>query len=399
MNCKFLLINVVFLMVLVFTNSRDAFGENKGKDYVNSLIKKGSDQCYVDQDSAMFYADKALFEAKALQFKSGTGRSFQLKSIVFYLKGNLDSAIVNIDRATNIFQNINDTSSLVGALSLKSTIFWAQGRLKEAKISYLETYNQYQLLNDSNGIAVVLNNLGQLALSEENFIEAQTYFQKGISIAKASKNEVVLADLYNNISEIFSLDANYALTLKYLKLSNRLSQKLGNNINYYWTEINIAKLYIKAGLYTNAIELCEKNLPKVAELAKDQLLSSIFADLGAANYYLGNYSESVALFDSAIVRYQNKAESTEIIKCAILKSNCFIELNDLQKAISVFEFVDTLNFENKLDKARYLKHKANLIIENKNASFKELEKANYYLNISFRLMKSASYDESIQVYR
>jgi len=85
-----------------------------------------------------------------------------------------------------------------------------------------------------------------------------------------------------------------------------------------------------------ALDFSEKALEKARQIDNDSLLAHCYKSLGIANYYAGNSSLSIALYDTAMLYFQQLADIHEIGNIYNNRGISYSELGDFNRAIEMY---------------------------------------------------------------
>jgi serine phosphatase RsbU (regulator of sigma subunit)/Tfp pilus assembly protein PilF len=211
----------------------------------------------INNDSALIYAQKALFFSEKSNFLEGKIRATSNIGSIFYY-----------------------TSENAKALSyfLKSTQLTEQFE----KIHGVSKFSQTQLSKN-------LNNLGAIHLSQQEFEEAEKYFKKSLKIDLKLNEKLSAANSYNNIGTIKEAQNKYDEALKNYFKALKIKLDLKDSLEIPSTLINIGVIKMNNKEFKEAISYftTAKRYAEAKKNLKDLCLSYI--NSGDAYYLKKDY--------------------------------------------------------------------------------------------------------------
>jgi len=231
---------------------------------------------------------------------------------IFYSTiGQLAKAERMLLRTHRIYKEISGDASKdqVEILSNLSEVYRTQGRLDEAEVLLLEVKEMAkQVLGDKHPhYASILNKLANFYMGEEKYEEAEPLLLQAMSILEPLIGELHprYATSCDNLASCYVELRQFSLAESYSKKALSIRKKvLGKTHPVYSKSLNnLAHVYLKMGKAEKGGGL----LQEMITVAK----KNNFYDrmpLGAAYHNLAAFYASAALYDKAIVSYNNALE-------------------------------------------------------------------------------------------
>ena len=106
-----------------------------------------------------------------------------------------------------------------------------------------------------------------------DFDSAGIYYQKALSLAKDQKNKKLTAEIYLNISKLFSKKSEFTEAEQNCTNAIELAQEIKDDTLNITANLTLAKIKISGNNYIDVLPILEKSL-KNAEKVQDSLLIS-----------------------------------------------------------------------------------------------------------------------------
>ena len=122
-----------------------------------------------------------------------------------------------------------------------------------------------EIHNNLTKKALVYSYLGDVLLAIQQLEPAKKYLEEGITIARTLDKPLLLAHLYNNLGNVFSVEQDYSNALEILTKSAKLAERHGDTILPIQVGINKVKIYLKQKDDKNAFAELESLLSQVRQ--------------------------------------------------------------------------------------------------------------------------------------
>jgi len=193
-----------------------------------------------NNDSALYYAEKALLEYKNTNDKKGTASCYGLIGAIYSSYGIFDTAIVLTYKVVEWGEKNNDIRAFIAYLEL-ANIYETMGQLDKAKEFYFKGINGSYLPAKRAAFA----NMGLLALKSKDYDSAAYFFNGALNeYSKADSslpiNKYNIATIYHNLALVYYAKEMYEEGISLLNESLSISQEIENNSS-------IAKAYLSMG--------------------------------------------------------------------------------------------------------------------------------------------------------
>lgn len=226
-------------------------------------------------DEAIGLADQARSVAAEAGLVGLVGRATNLLGIIALQRQDWSRADQHFQSALELAYESRD-DELVGAVCMNlGTIKSIEGELREARGYYLESIGSAVRTPDRAQLVMSYNNLGMVCSDLEEWMEALTYFARGIEIAEETTRSPLLALLHVNQAEPLIEIGDIELALASLQSAERHATRNGNHV-----------VLVDCGRYRGRIsrlqrswEEAERQLAKAMEYASEERLPLNLAEL------------------------------------------------------------------------------------------------------------------------
>ncbi len=302
-SMKYIFILISCLLATSLYAQQSSFAEmTSGFRYDSSQVKgwlKRSEKFSTLQtDSALMYAEKALFASSQMGNQDLVIKSLNAKGVAYEFGGRYKEAVENFKSAAVLAQQIKDTFALSGALSMmayplleldhseeaiatvkqasiladKLANLQLQGKANNtiALIYYRlgagELFVQYLLkaltacekMGDARKIGAINNNLGIYYYDKQNIAEAQKRYLLAEKVGREIDDTQIVANATMNLGNLFRDKEEFEKAEAYFKESIAAFQELHDVRGYADCIINYAELMRKQKKWAEALSYTDE---------------------------------------------------------------------------------------------------------------------------------------------
>lgn len=298
---------VLFLYVAVHTNAQERVLDSL-QLLVSSTQKNNSKINYLNEiayqnyvlgknDSAVFYAEKAIVLAKPLNNKQALGRAYNTKCLSYVelkqlaeakqayeetkkcfennefpenrieeiIKARVQFGYLNYNSGNNemahfVFKDVLDFTKKMKRLGdmadvyiCLSIVYSTQGNYVESLKNDIEGLKLYEKIGNEHGMALSYNDIGDTYLLLGDKEKAIEYFSKGYVLSKKNNLYTTASLACYNIGDLYFQNKSFPLSLQYAQIA----LELANKENDYYEKGNalllIGKLYREDKKYEKAL--------------------------------------------------------------------------------------------------------------------------------------------------
>lgn len=212
---------------------------------VNQIYQAGFALRNTDPELAYLYAQSAEAEALKTASKKHLAKSYNLKGILHYKKGDYTRALSLQQKALQL----NEAAGFSYGVALNHTnlgnIYNDMNYDELAEAAYLKALKVYNELSNRRQIINSLINLGVLKYKQKRYTTAIRYFQTALAMATEDGDRAVMASCNNNIGAVLMEEQLPDSSLLYLEESWKLLNLQDNDMEMADVYNNMALSWIQ----------------------------------------------------------------------------------------------------------------------------------------------------------
>jgi signal transduction histidine kinase/predicted negative regulator of RcsB-dependent stress response len=251
-------------------------GEGDILSFIESLTESAEtkpSECIEQSAKLLEYAVEKkdrLLEAKCLQNLA----------VAFYSLCDYKQSLSNINKALEIFKELNDEKGIATSLNNKGRVFIEIGKYEEALENQLESLKLLERLGDKKGVSKLYNNIGLIYWYCENYNEALEYHTKSLNIKKELNDRRGIAKTFNNLGNVYKYIERPADAISSYKKALKINEELGNKKGISFCLNNLGTVYKDLGKDELALDCYNRSLKLKEELADKQGIANSYLNLG-----------------------------------------------------------------------------------------------------------------------
>ncbi len=343
----------------------------KDTNYVALCYKYGLFYEGINNDSAVYYYERARRISKELGYVNGQIRYYDYRGLLYIIESNYDTALLLMDSAYKMAVKHKSSRWIAIELNQKGTVYQYKNEMNIAADFYLQAFKYAEQIKDTQILASVSGNLSGVFMEIKDYARSRYFSEYNYEIARLKGDSVSMgyglvnisasdekdslftpmaqraleayeiAIRYNDITLLqFSL-SNYASALTHLlqldsaiscyKTLTGISKGQGNNYHLAHNLRDLAIVYTYSGRYEAAKTAFKEALIPALSVNNHALLMSIYQGLSTveerlknfeaaleARHYYDSYRDSLELTtqhqqaSELEVKYQNEKKSREL---------------------------------------------------------------------------------------
>lgn len=268
-----------------------------------------------DNKQAMFYAEKSLLYGEKSNFLKGIADVYKTIGIIYYFKGELDSAFTSFDKSLKTFEKLDDKKGVAASYVNIGILKRNVGKIKEAGDNYQKALEIYQKIDDEEGIAKTYLNLGNLFKQQGNMKTALDYYFKSLKFYENIGDKHSAAQLYQNIGIVYGELDNSEKAVKNFNTALKIFNEIKDIKGIAEVNNNLGNNYLDNKEYELAVSYFEKSLKLFQEIGYTPMIANLYYNLGDSNNKLKNYSAAKDYFDKSFEIYQNIGYAAGMAMC------------------------------------------------------------------------------------
>lgn len=257
----FLVFNLMFLSIgfpqqTVIGKLRQKLNDNSASSdtgTVNLMNSLSAEYLYVNPDSVVVFAEKALKLAQAINYPLGEATAIGSLAKAYYVKGSYDLSLKYALDANRASEKINDLWGMAYSFNGIGLIHLTQNKFEEANGDFLKALNLAKRLKNTKLQATLYLNLGISAAENKRPKMALKYLNLGLDLCRKNNIDHYETMILNRIAETYSDENQYDSAMAHYLLVLK-KKPIKNDWEYSFAHSGIARIQLEKGLVADAIE-------------------------------------------------------------------------------------------------------------------------------------------------
>jgi len=306
-----------------------------GRASYNIAVLLNNENVY---DSAAYWYKLALeYFKNAGDLKKITDANFGL-AILAYYKGNFDAALDLIDENIQLLKSSQTETKKEGAeLQLMGLIHMRKGNYNIALDVTLQAVSIFKASKDTLRLADAFNTLGGIEGSLGNYRESIAYNKEALAIYEAHNDKIFQAQALNDIGNMHFSLKQFADATSYLLRSAELAGEMGFVDVHATALTNLGKVYVAQGGYEQALENLVKALTMAEQTNNPIKKIEAYHALGTCYSALQDAEIALSYFDLAIALSEEIGSLEGLSDALHGRSIAYEHNNELGEALRDFK--------------------------------------------------------------
>lgn len=284
-----------FSLTLLYAQGNKGKNYNAPKDKVMHWIHISEVYSTTQLDSSLYYAHKALREAKGIHNDTLLARVYNNLANAFEYKGNADSAIY----------------------------FHKKALASRVKIK------------DKTGIGDSYNNLGVSNDQLGNYDKALQYYFTALKMFESEKNESKQAMVLANIGVVYKESKSYEKALMYYNRAYKKYIYLKDEFGMAVTSGNIGSVLVNLQRYKESVNYSSIAAKGYAKLKYDRYLAYTISNVAIAQDSLQQYNAAERNYLESITLHKKFGNSYEVANILNAYAECLIKQKKYKKSLDI----------------------------------------------------------------
>lgn len=289
----------LFLFLPLLSYAQDDAGSKKQQNAIKANLNEANRCKFSKLDSAKFYANRALSDAKKIKNNTLKTSAYLILSTVYQRENNLTKAFEYVELAGIVASETENNDQIAQANFQEGTLFLVIGN-DERAIQLLGAAKQHFIEEkDSANLAVTYNSLSLMYKRSGNMEKAISMIKKAIKISRETNQQYSLAASLANLSEFYSSQDENKKALKSVRETLKIFTKMKSQAEISLSLVAIADLYLAEKDYDS----CLYYLKRAEDIIVEHNLGDPKIDLWIvkAQYEteMNNHSKALELYTKA----------------------------------------------------------------------------------------------------
>lgn len=294
------------------------------------------------------------------------------------LLGNYDQAVKSGQQALRIFKRHGDDLATGKILHNLGNLFYRRGIARTAKDYFFRARTHFAKAEDDYQLAMIENNLAAVFVMENDFRQAEKFYESALAIADKLKMSVTEAEIKASLGNLALFRGRLDRALQYLETSRRKYEDLKMPHQTAIAELEITDVYLELNLNEEAFSICETVSETLRRLKMRGEEARARANFGRAAVRCGHSAAARRQLKKAARLYLLEKNRSGAATVEIVRATLELTQKNFRAALQAARKVETLlaaseNFREKLA-VRFIRAEARRELGETTAAAKELQK-------------------------
>ncbi len=287
----------------------------------------------VQNDSVLYYADKAARLSEQLNYKRGLAEAYNAVSYVFERQSRLDTALVTRFKALELAIAVGDASLTAWSYHSLGNIYDYQGLPDSAIKQHFLALSIRETLGDRRNSGWSYNRIGEIFSNQNKLDWALKFQMKALELATETHATDLICSTHIGLSATHYRAKDFSLALASAKSALSFSEQLNDKYYHATAQLMLAQAFAAQGDDVQAVDLLRKALKLYRELERPIFISETYRKLAEINLRQGKYNNALIYAGDAIdIATAAKVRKETRDGYAIL-AEAYAALNDFEKAL------------------------------------------------------------------
>ncbi|NOX85004.1 MAG: tetratricopeptide repeat protein, partial [Chlorobi bacterium] len=295
----------------------------------------------INQDSSLFYANKALEIADKKGISTEKANAFYNIGRTYFFMHHYNLALQYMESALEIYREAGSEYGEALMLNSIGIVYRNMNKADESIMYTTEAYRLFKKIDNKNYIAITLGNLGREYFTKKDYDKAEEFLNQSIQIEGANENPLLLMQYFISMGDLYQDGRkDYKKAKDFYRKGIVNAEKANSPLDVAYALGKIGAAFIKTGRFDSARYYIDKSISYYDRVKSKTILKNNYEQ--NIDYYtkLGNYKKAFeysnllrALEDSIFTEQANtKMAEFEVMYKTLKKEKTIKHLND-QKQI------------------------------------------------------------------
>ncbi len=262
----------------------------------------------------------------------GVAKTLLMLGDLYRFQCKYNESLIMYSEAMSIFEKCGETELIIKArFNIAFTYFqrcWYSEALQILENLVLQCSTPNLLYDKANALMTI----GNIYISQSEYIKSLTYYTQALLIAQEMKWTALVAKSSSNIGNVFRALDDYKMALTYYQNAYNILELHGDTVDKGIVLGNIGILYRHLEDYTNAIEYLEKSVQVLESINAKSRIGMFIGNIGITYSMMNNYSRALEYLNKAIILSEEFGSELEIAQFSVNAGNVLMKLYDFDKA-------------------------------------------------------------------
>ncbi|MEZ5016776.1 MAG: tetratricopeptide repeat protein [Flavipsychrobacter sp.] len=310
---------------------------------LDTLVDLGIEIRNFDADRASEIADEIIERSRKLGYPKGEGRGLNLKGSCYWLQGDYDEGLEELQKAYIIAKRINERQLKARVLNNFGNIHRDLGDLAKALNYFEDALAINEELGDELAQSVNMTSIAVLLYDLNDFDSALEYALRCLPIFERAHDTTRVSTLYNTLGNIYFKQKQYDEALRYFDLN--IENTNPGTSAYVMALSGIGKINFRIGNYDKAKSYLKKAQSEAEEHenAEVQIICNYY--LGRIAVAEGDYRQALDYMNTAFDMADDYMRKHDMMSIHESLSMLYDRMGDIPKAFHHLKAYELLKEE------------------------------------------------------
>lgn len=266
-----------------------------------NIYLKIIDSLYMSDSLYGELIDTVMESSKKIKNDTTLARIYLLNASYQNFLGNYDSARTIVQKAIDIYINLNDTTNLAATWGEKGNTYCYEGIYDKCLECFLKSLEYTEHLNNPKYLALTMNNIGNVYYYLGKKQKALDYFKRSFLIYSKDNFDYGIALSGNNIGSIFLEQGNLDSAYYYFILAIQYAKKINYVDQLAETNANLSEVFFQKKEYEKAEIYAQKAIKYYKAINTEYGIAKAYWNYSEILLKINKLTEAKKYVDSAIV--------------------------------------------------------------------------------------------------
>ncbi|MBL4623693.1 MAG: tetratricopeptide repeat protein [Flavobacteriales bacterium] len=345
---------------------------------VNKLHRIGWSFRNSNPDSVLYFGEKELQLAQAIQYETGIANANTLLAIFYQYQANYDKSLEHYNKALTIYTENSTPLKIAAALTNIGNIYFRKSQYSKALDYFNKALGIRVGQKDSLAISSSYSQLGLVHTELGNFDKGLEFLYHSLQINQLYNDQYGIAQCHNNIAINYFEQENKSNALHHYKEALKLFERLKNNRGIAEVTNNIGEVLLLQNETELAMEHFEIAIELFEELGHKKGIVTIFKNMAWVNFYDDELYKARRNCLHAL--RENIAMSDKEGEADVLLLMGKIELKDQKPNEAIAYLMEAYTLASQINSKKYIKDASETLF-NAYTELEDYKNANRYLQL------------------
>jgi tetratricopeptide (TPR) repeat protein len=292
----------------------------------------------IKPDSAQPLIEEAFQLAKNNHDSSGLASCENAMGWMFYLRGESDTAVRLIKKASVYYENIKDSrDAAITYVNLSQVFYHAQKNYVAALEYSTKAAAINETLKDTISLISVYTIIGMIYRDQQQYDAAILNFNKAIELAEATGNKYSLTNTFTALGILYLRKNDLANARLYFTRSFDLANETDRAYGKAMAKENLGDVYFAMKDFPQALTSYQYALNYFRRNGQKEDWGFECINTGKVQHAMKNYDEAIASFQTALQLFDETGSRVYLPEVHEALSNTYLARGDYKNAFGYYQ--------------------------------------------------------------